>query len=225
MPLDWPAVDGDLHKALGEWLALEGDVGWVQQAWVNIEDCRPPLHGISAHTRGIAFLRWMLQRILPYPTALIDVAQLAARLRVTPRSLSRALSESKDLRELLDPVAYVGRLEDFMGPHWWRAGVNAVLFDLAEPGDLEALQKKVLATSTLLEPVAPAQPVVVLGADLRAADDLVAIEDAVRVQPDDWPPFASSAWMAIEAVKGDQKLASLVVEDDRARLFSKVEKP
>jgi hypothetical protein len=222
LPPDWPTSKDDLRRTLSRWLGLEHKADWLEQAWVDIEDCHPPVHGISTHTRGISFLRWMLHRILPYPTALVDIYQLAARLRVTPKSLKRAMcSDSEKLHALLDPVAYDGQLHEFMGLHWWRAGVNAVLFDLAEGGELEILQKKVLETSSVLQPVTPSQPVVVLGADLRSSEELVAIEDAVRVQPDGWPSFASPAWMSIKAIKDTPSLASLVIEDDREQLLER----
>ena len=90
LPSEWPADGGDVRKIVSTWVALD-ESSWSDRAWLDIEDCHPPFHGISIHTRGIAFLRWMLHRILPYPTALLDSNQLAARLRVTPLSLEHAL--------------------------------------------------------------------------------------------------------------------------------------
>lgn len=220
LPAEWPAEGGKIRKAAADWLALGDDQTWSERAWLDVEDCHPPVHGISAHTRGTAFLRWMLQRILPYPTALIDLYHLAARLRVKPASLSKSLSEPGALRELLAPALYGGQLSEFGGPHWWRAGVNAQLFDLgaASPGDLELLRTKLIAMAGDLETVDAEQPVVVLGPDLVPQAALSSIEDAVRVQPDDWPPFASPAWMRIDVVAGDEDLRGLVIEDDRDRV-------
>ena len=96
-----------------------------------------------------------------------------------------------------------------------------MLFDLGSqrPGDIELVQKKVLeAAPGILEAVTAAQPVVVLDGTLCPSQELSAIENAVRVQPDDWPSFASPAWMTIDAVREDATLLSLVVEDDRDRI-------
>lgn len=221
LPDEWPTDGAKTREAVTKWLALNVDADWSERAWLDIEDCHPPFHGFSVHTRGIAFLRWMLHRILPYPTALIDSMQLAARLRVEPGSLDAALEKSERLRTWLRPAAYTGQLAGFLGPHWWKAGMNALLFELSagRSGDLDELQRKVLELGEgTLVAVAAAQPVVVLDRDLRPLPTLCSIENAVRVQADDWPPFASPAWMQIDAVREDPALLSFVLEDDRDRV-------
>jgi hypothetical protein len=40
----------------------------------------------------------------------------------------------------------------------------------------------------------------------------------VRVVPDDWPPYASEAWAAIESVRASNTLKSVVLESDRTLL-------
>ncbi len=221
LPDEWPGDGVKTRDAVTKWLGLDVEADWSERAWVDIEDCHPPFHGFSVHTRGIAFLRWMLHRILPYPTALTDSAQLAARLRVEPGSLRAALENSERLGTWLRPAAYCGQLAGFLGPHWWKAGVNALLFELSagRSGDIDGVQRKVLELGEgALVAVSAAQPVVVIDRDLKPLATLCPIESAVRVQPDDWPPFASPAWMRIEDVRDDPSLASLVLEDDRDRV-------
>ena len=221
LPEEWPGDGVKTREAVTKWLALNVDADWAERAWLDIEDCHPPFHGFSVHTRGIAFLRWMLQRILPYPTALTDSMQLAARLRVEPGSLRTALDKSARLRAWLQPAAYGGQLAGFLGPHWWKAGVNALVFELSagRSGDIDGLQKKVLELGEgALVAVPAAQPVVVIDRNLAPLGALRPIENAVRVQPDDWPPFASPAWMRIADVRDDPSLVSLVLEDDRDRI-------
>jgi hypothetical protein len=221
LPDEWPVDGAKTREAVTKWLALNLDADWSERAWLDIEDCHPPFHGISVHTRGIAFLRWMMHRILPYPTALTDSMQLAARLRVDPVSLRAALEKSGKLRTWLQPAAFCGQLAGFLGQHWWKAGINALLFELSagRSGDIDGLQRKVLDLGEGdLVAVSAAQPVVVIDRNLSPLASLCPIEDAVRVQPDDWPSFASPAWMPIQAVRDDQSLASFVLEDDRDRI-------
>jgi CheY-like chemotaxis protein len=226
LPEEWSVDGATTRDTVTKWLALNVEADWSERAWLDLEDCHPPFHGFSVHTRGIAFLRWMLQRILPYPTALIDLWQLAARLRVTPASLESALEKSEKLRSWLAPAAYTGQLAGFLGRHWWRAGINALSFELSggRQGDLAVVQRKIVELGAgALETVAAAQPVVVLDAKLNPLPTLCPIEAAVRVQPDDWPSFASPAWMAIDAVRADPALLSFVLEDDRDRVPSAAE--
>ena len=65
---------------------------------------------------------------------------------------------------------------------------------------------------------AQAQLAQATNAKAEAASTSVALADAVRVQPDDWPPYADAAWMRIADVNGDAELRALVVQDDRSRL-------
>jgi len=62
------------------------------------------------------------------------------------------------------------------------------------------------------------QPLVCRDGDYKYVAETVAFEEAVRVQPDDWPPYADAAWMRIEDVADRPELRALVVQDDRACL-------
>jgi len=52
----------------------------------------------------------------------------------------------------------------------------------------------------------------------------MSVENAVRVQPDDWPSFADAAWMPLELVAQDKALRQLVVHEDRDRLPAEASK-
>ena len=89
----------------------------------------------------------MLHRILPYPCFLMDDMHLrstTSRRRGIPSR--NALARSSRLGECLGAVKYVGKLSDFMGRRWWRAGVEEVVFRLAQddPASLDLLHSQLL---------------------------------------------------------------------------------
>jgi hypothetical protein len=159
-------------------------------------------------------LRWALHRIFPYPTFLLDEAHLAARLRVSLKSL-RAVADSREFSELFGAARYTGQLASFLGPRWWRAGVeNAIYEATAEaPGDLGAL-REVLAKIPSIEIVYATRLFPVLGEQFKTINEL-ALEDAVvEVRPDDWPPFADEAWALRATLEDTPELKAIAVEGE-----------
>src|SRR5262249_46850596 len=74
LPQNWPGDDHvrtiEVMKKLlgiGSQLGDGNEPNWVAAALTAIEDCRPPLTELSERNHGLVFLRWLLQRILPYP--------------------------------------------------------------------------------------------------------------------------------------------------------------
>jgi len=129
LPKDWPGdARASATQALHTWLALGNDVQWVEAAAREIRRCRPPIHEFAEHTHGIGVLRWVLHKILPYPTFLLDEAHLAARLRVSLRSL-RAVADSSEFSSRFGTARYTGALASFVGRRWWRAGVEYAIFE------------------------------------------------------------------------------------------------
>lgn len=159
----------------------------------------------------------MAHRILPYPCFLWDEHYLAAGLGLPLPVLQKVFAGDSELRRLLDSVTYSGILSVFLGRRWWRAGLEAFLWDItqaaaegAEPSDA-ILRLAGLKTEAL----AP-RSVVVTGPDYRPLEHTVSAEDAVRIQPDDWPPFADDAWTTLELARENDRLGALVIEPDRA---------
>jgi hypothetical protein len=215
LPKTWPTAQ---HKRMRS--ILEGLLGlkqnpWRDRAWQDIERCNPPIQELSPPTHGVTFVRWLLHRILPYPTFLWDRRYLAARLRVTPGSLKHALSKDSSLRRRLLPFKYKGVLEGFLGERWWRAGIEHWLWQATKASafDAAALRKSTRGWSRHLEPVTLAEPVVVLDAELRAVDDLVDLSQAVPLQPDDWPAYADRPWARRDLTSTDNRMKSLAVGD------------
>jgi hypothetical protein len=53
--------------------------------------------------------------------------------------------------------------------------------------------------------------VVAFDRDLRATDELIELSDAVELQPDDWPAFASRPFVERRTAEKDERLQSLRV--------------
>lgn len=219
IPNNW----GDGIQTFKEFSKPFGIVGAkdVETCWTEIEKCHPPIYEITRWTHGLALVRWMLHTILYYPCFLWDENYVAARLRVSHASLIAALTESKKLQKLLAPARYEGFLKDFAGPRWWRHRIEALAWELTagDSQNSELLRAALVKKTGFAFDASPASvPFVCRDKDYSYVTESVALADAVRVQPDDWPPYADAAWMRIADVNGDAELRALVVQDDRSRL-------
>src|SRR2546422_7082713 len=97
---------------------------WSDQAWDDVESCHPPLHEMSERSHGLAFIRWLLHSVLPYPAFLYDTHRLAARLRVSPVTFRRTLERSRRLDRVLAAYRYNGIVAGFLGQRWGKAGIE-----------------------------------------------------------------------------------------------------
>lgn len=223
LPENWSgaASDGAIRQAL-DLLKLPDDESWIAQARSDVEDCHPPIHELALATHGLAFLRWLLQRVLPYPTFLRSSEFLAQSLRVTPASLAQALTKgSADLIDRLESIRYKGVLGEFFGHRWWKAGIEHLLWDLTDgkPFDQSLLETAVQEQlSDKLEAAGLQHPVVCVDERLRISDRLVERGDAVEIQPDDWPSYAQLPWASLDLMRERPAIAALVVEEDRERV-------
>lgn len=218
LPPEWSLDEPGRNAGIAQqMLRLPSTESWSVRAWEDVEDAHAPIHELSQWTHGLAFLRWLLHRILPYPCFLKDEQYVAARLRVTAGSFRAALETRGTLWNALEPYRYTGILSEFLGPRWWRAGVEAFLWEATngksfEPDSVHEL----LATlhGTPLEPLTLAQPVVCLDTNLFPLPDVFDIQRAVMVQPDDWPPYAEPAWALKEMVDQSARLKGIVFRGD-----------
>ncbi len=220
LPEHWPTEDVDKTRQLLEkFMAVPEDVSWCGQAWLDIVACHPPIHELVEASHGLAFLRWLLHRILPYPCFLLDTHHLATRLRLTYSSLQDALTG--ELGSVLNPFQYHGALADFLGPRWWRSGIETFVWDVTEGNSFDPqylrdrLSEKV---GVKLEPSASSQPVVCIDKDYQPLPDACDPTQVLRIQPDDWPPYADQAWTTIALARENPHLAALVLEQDRDQL-------
>lgn len=222
LPSSWPIDnEGATEEQVKELLSLPLDRIWSGKAWEDIKDSYPPIHELSRWSHGLAVLRWLLHRILPYPCFLIDSHYLAARTRVAHSSLLQDLQSNGGLAQLFDSVLYRGVLSEFMDTRWWRTGVESVLWEVTsgQSSDPEII-RSVLSTQSKVGPhfLDIMQPVVCLDSDYQPLGDAVEIGTAVRIQPDDWPPYADQAWTTIELAKKEHALAALILRKDMPRL-------
>jgi hypothetical protein len=218
LPRSWRLDAAKTRRLAGRLLALTPRVPWSEQAWSDIESCHPPLHEISERSHGLAFIRWLLHWVLPYPAFLYDTHRLAARVRVSPVALCNQLEQSPRLKRIIAPYRYNGILAGFLGERWWKAGVETFLWkesrgNAFDPDTLRPLLRRLGLRSAGLK-----DPVVCLDEHYKPLQDLQEATAAIRIQPDDWPPYADQAWTTRELAMAIPALAALVVGQDKVKL-------
>lgn len=214
LPQDWsrsvPAESDDV----ADWLGLS-DRSFRAAAGLHIEEAHPTAHRLAEQTSGSGFLRWFLQRVLPYPTFLIGDIRAALALEVSVDALDAFLNASSDIGNASRAARYDGQLAGFVGRRWWRAGLQQVSLEMrSNPEECEG----VLADAGLdgsNHRSSEAAQVVVLDVNLEPKAEYAALDAAVRVQPDGWPSFAEDAWVSIADAQANPDIASAVVTADR----------
>lgn len=220
LPEDWRTEKREsVINLFKKWLKLPA-TEWESLAWQDIEDCHPPIHELDTNRDGMRLVRWMTQRILPYPCFLMNELRLAARLRVTLNSLKEGLANG--LKDSLESAEYSGALHLFSSSScWWRSGIESVLWQLSEGRSFETgfvfdlLNAK---CGNRLQKLEIDQPVLCLDVKLSWLPNPVDITHAVRIQPDDWPVFAEPAWARIADLEEYPQLAAAVIAADRHKL-------
>jgi hypothetical protein len=217
LPRDWPANNRDALEVQLTPLLQLNDLYWKQRAFEDVERCHPPVHELSEWSHGLAIVRWLLHQILPYPCFLLDAFELALRLRVTPKSLDQASARTPFL-EMFASAAYTGILSGFAGPRWWRSGVESLLWERTNGRSFEVPALHSLLASSIpdLEMLNIDDPVICLDRDYGRMENIVSSKQAVRIQPDHWPPYAEPAWTTIDLARENPNLKALVIEQDRA---------
>jgi hypothetical protein len=214
---DWPDNTEEAERELHRLLSVPVDAAWAGRAKDEIEDCYPPIHELSELSHTLALLRWLAQRVLPYPCFLSDGLSAAARLRLTPAAFDTLAGSTTDLAKELEATHYQGILSEFLGRRWWRAGLDDCLWRWTG-GSLSSHDlRAALLQAGLEEPEPLSEPVVVLN-NAYQGHGLAEVTDAVRIQPDDWPAFADPAWLRIDEALLSPRLRGLVIRDDRKRL-------
>jgi len=206
---------------ISDQLNLDPEILPLERYEEVIQDCHPPIYELTEWTHGLAFIRWMLHKILVYPCFLWDLNRLAGRLRIDLKELRRVLTGRSRLERQLSKLQYKGILWDFDGPRWWRPAVELFLWKITD-GDSQNNDQIYAALGKLagrrLRPANVEQPVVCIDRNYKPIDRFFSYADVVRVQPDDWPGYADSAFMTIQEVKARNELLSLVVAEDRGKI-------
>jgi hypothetical protein len=227
LPDEWPQRDYEATRDLVSRLlaiSLKKTVktGWHDQAWADVESCHPPIHDLVEESHGLAFLRWILHRILPYPCFLWDDRQLAVRLGLKTKGMAAAFDDFPPALRELRACEYSGIAAGFLGRRWWRAGIEQALWGLTDgaSSDLDVVRQE-LASRGFMHPAASEKErIICIDEKFNPLDDLQSPQQVVRIQPDDWPPYADSAWTTIDLAKRHTKLRALVLAEDRDLLTS-----
>ncbi len=217
-------------------LKLPKNASWKQTAARGVAEWRPPVwvetrppHKAVGPRRGHQtypelrsardVIAWMLRQVLPYPSFLVRAPHVALRLGITMKCLSAALRAETALAKQVRRLAYTGILDDFDGPRWWSAGVDALAWDLQREGvDRKATLAKLLAPVQLRE-LKLIDPVVVSDADLVETDDIAPVAECVRATDEYFPSQATPAWVRIIDARGDVALARKVRLEDQPDLL------
>ncbi|MFK3671494.1 hypothetical protein ACI2IX_15105 [Leifsonia aquatica] len=206
------------NQAGDSWLGLDTQA-WGDLARAQIDDCRPPEHALGRSTGGLSYLRWFAQRILPYPTFLLDSSYAALLLGIEVAAFEGA--EVQALVEQYD-ARYRGALsKSFLGTRWWRAALQTLLQDIGT-SQWDSPAEKALAVGNAagvdLVPLRSKNPVITY----NTTGDVVEVDgeanDSVRVQMDGWPVYADEAWARLSDVRADASLRALVAHDDLERI-------
>jgi hypothetical protein len=182
----------------------------------SVSYCRPPIHHLSKESGGLVLLRWLLHRILPHTCFLLCQTELAARLRVSPESLERELSNSSELVTALAPYSYKGLLSDFDGRRWWRGGIEQFLWDITdgESMDSDALRASMEKVgASLLSPIDITRPVATIDETFKTEAFLSSINDTVALHLDDWPSYAEPAYLRKDLLLKNEDLQLFVVHN------------
>lgn len=220
LPPRWPH-DSAAHKneTLHN-LLIVPDAPWSSAAIMDVARCHPPVQELSTWSHGLAFLRWMLQRILPYPTFLLDSHQVAVRLGIDSDSFCAGRNNNNEFGEWLAPTIFTGVLHDFRHTRFWRTAVDFLIWEatLENPFDRATLSQAVLRKLPDAQTLNLAHPVVTVAEDYTFAG-VAEASDCVRLRPDDWPTFADSAWAQKTLVRDHEELqVALEYESDRQDL-------
>ncbi|MCG8419160.1 MAG: hypothetical protein MJE77_14595 [Proteobacteria bacterium] len=220
LPRKWPSQLEGIKDEIDQFLGIP-DQEWAAHAWASLEECRPPLHELRNWTDGMALIRWLLHRILPYPCFLWGMTRLALRLHVQPRWLKNELEPAGQLYEVFAPYLYRGALQGFDGPRWWGAGIDDLLRDQlndhsSSHGATHEWLKQYAAT-----PVAALDcfaPTMIINEYFEPGLDIYEMDQCVQIQPDDWPAYADPAWTTLELANEHRELGELVTSAHRYRL-------
>jgi hypothetical protein len=223
LPAKWPKDNAEeAARLLMKVLGLDDQDDDHEQLLDDVTACLPPIHELSEWSHGLAVIRWLLHRILPYPCFLWDSHHLAARLRVDHRWLEETVISNTDFGRWLSGATYDGMLSTFAGRRWWRSRVEQLLWDGTDKQSFEAnsvfnlVNEKAGGSAKRSFP--PSNPIVCVNGDFEALDKFFERQECVRIRPDDWPAFADQAWTAIETVVSDAGLMAIVVNEDQEKL-------
>lgn len=201
-------------SSLDNALSIPHEIG--KSGTSDVRRCIPPVGDLERITSGLAFVRWLLQRVLPYPTFIVDDFQLCARLKVPPAKLDELLKRKSQFVSLLKRFEYSGILSGFAGRRWWKAGLDEVTWVLSQGvlPDASAEWRQIAASSEWVGELQLADPVVPVDEDCIPQGELVERRSCLRLLPDDWPAYADPPYCSIERIRAVGELRAIVHPED-----------
>jgi len=163
-----------------------------------VQRCRPPVHSLADRSHGLSAIRWLLHRILPHTTFLTDQFDLAMRLRMKPGSLESAIKEEAHIAQELQTFRFSGQLNDFLGPRWWRDGIEQWLWEKTnqESSSTEAIHDLLRSLGIAdLDLLYLDFPVATLDDGFHRENEPSEFDDVVKIQLDDWPDYAEPPYV------------------------------
>src|SRR5262249_10515240 len=99
----------------------------------------------------------------------------------------------------------------------WRTGIEDLIWDLTGGTSVPAadVREKLSQVAKVdLQPSSSDRPIVCIDQDYRPLPEACSAEAVIRIQPDDWPAYASQAWTTVELARQHPRLRALVVDED-----------
>jgi hypothetical protein len=185
--------------------------------WADLLSSGIPVSELLRWHDGVAVIRWLLQRVFPYPCFLIDEHFVAARLGIAVRNVEALLARGGELGRAIDAAMYRGVLAGFSGRRWWSRSIEDALWGLTEGRSTSLLIVRELVAKELELSIAEItegglSPVVTLDESLAAQSILSDAADCMRVRPNYWPSYAADAWARVEDVKTSDQLQRIALE-------------
>jgi hypothetical protein len=207
-------------RLVAELLGLPGDAvdlnneSWESRAWATVLDAYPPINDYYDESTGFSFVRWLLQRVLPFICFLLPDFAVAARLNVTRDWLDGEVAAQSKFGMEFQKYRYQGILHDFGVTHYWRLGVEETLGTLgvAEPLNWKLVHEQLEPycatppTKTGLD-----RPIAVLNEHLLYTGDVAELRDCGQLSPDDWPGFADAPYARASLIDSDNGLRTLKI--------------
>ena len=203
-------------------LSVGEETDWAQSALRQIDQARPPTLSTALSGRGFAreIMTWLTQQILPYPSFLIRLPHVAARLRISLDALKDLLNEDSPLTAALKECEYAGPLAGFDDQmRWWRPGIDEILLRLSETTTYDAGICKLAQREVELLPFD--EPVVVADADLQETEDIADAKDCVRAEDEYLPAHVDALWVRLSDARKDAGLRAKVVFEDQPLLVQR----
>lgn len=157
----------------------------------EIAYCAPPIHDLLKWEDGILILRWLLHRILPYPTMFVADTYLAERAQCDLGQLRRSL---ENLPDELKGVLYLGPGDGLFTKRFWRSKFERLLLSKGisnSPQSIREYLSSILGTELR---ACPTPIVEVVDSSGTYGNEVAERSEASEAAIDDWPPFATTPW-------------------------------